>query len=164
MSDILTALGNKVNTKILLHHPLGETCSNMRWPQERPTNSDLQLWTNAMLTICPSRCKTSSIGQFLGNTHRIWHWLWCNDNSTLRHLHKDGKMEEVFISGCKPNRFHYSHSQLRSRQRVVCSVHPTLDGEHWCLLSTAPCADPSPSLLTFLDVLQTWEIRGYGST
>jgi hypothetical protein len=35
-------------------------------------------------------------------------------------------------------------------------VHPTLDGGHWCLLSTAPCVNPSTSLLTFLDVLQTW--------
>jgi hypothetical protein len=65
-------------------------------------------------------------------------------------------MEEVFISGRKPNRFHYSHSQPCSRQCAVCSVHPSLDGEHWRLISTAPCADPSPSLLTFLDVLQTW--------
>ncbi len=142
MSDILTASGNKVNTEILLHHPLGEKCSNMRWPQERPTNSNLQSWKNAMLTICPSRCKSSSIGQFLGNTHRIWHWSWCMGDSTLRHLQKDGKMEEVFISGHKPNRFHYSHSQLHSRQCVICSVYPTLDGGHWRLLSIAPCADP----------------------
>jgi hypothetical protein len=62
MLDVLTASGNKVNTKILLRRPPGQTCSNMRWPQERPTNSNLQLWKNALLDICPSRCKTSSIG------------------------------------------------------------------------------------------------------
>jgi hypothetical protein len=156
MLDILTASGNKVNTDILSHHPPGETCSNMRWPQEWPTNSDLQLWKNTMLTICQSRCKSSSIGQFLGNTHRIWCWSWCKEDSTLGLLHKDGKMEEVFISGRKPNSFHYSHSQPHSRQSVVCSVHPTLDGGHWRLLSIAPHANPPPSLLTFLDVLQTW--------
>jgi hypothetical protein len=119
MLDVLTASGNKVNTKILLCCPPGETCSNMRWPQERPTNSNLQLWKNAMLTICLSRCKSSSVGQFLGNTHRIWCWLWCKGDSTLCHLHKDSKTE-VFILGHKPKRFHYSHSQLCSRQCVVC--------------------------------------------
>ncbi len=157
MSDVLTAASdNKVNTKILLHRPLGETCSNMRWPKERATNSDLQLWKNAMLTICPSRCKSSSIGRFLGNTHRIWRWLWCKGGSTLCHLHEDSKTEEVFIYGHEPNRFYYSHSQLHSRQCAVCSVHPTLDEKHWRLLSIAPCANPPPSPLTFLDVLQTW--------
>jgi hypothetical protein len=156
MSNILTASGNKVNTKILLRCPMGETCSNMRWPQERPTNSNPKLWKNAMLTICPSRCKPSSVGQFLGNTRRIWRWLWCEEDSTLHRLHKDGKTEEIFILGRKSNRFHYSHSQPRSRQSVVWSVHPMLDGGHWRLLSIAPCANPPPSPLTFLDVLQTW--------
>jgi hypothetical protein len=109
-----------------------------------------------MLTICPSRCKSSSIGKFLGNTHRIWRWSWCEGDSTLCHLHKDGKTEEVFILGHKPNRFHYSNSQPHSRQQVVCSVHLTLDGGHWRLISTALCANPPLSPLTFLDVLQTW--------
>jgi hypothetical protein len=65
-------------------------------------------------------------------------------------------MEEVFVSGHNPNRFHYSHSQQCSNHHVVCSVQPTLDREHWHLLSTAPCAAPSSSLLTFLEVLETW--------
>ncbi len=157
MLDVLTASGNMVNTEILLRRPRGETCSNMRWPQERPTNSDLQSWKNAILTTCLSGCKSFSIGGFPGNTHRIWHWLWCEEDFTLRLLHKDKKTEEAFISGHKPNRFHYSHSQPHSRQRVVCSVHSTLDGGHWRLLSTTPRADPPLSPLTFLDVLQTWE-------
>jgi hypothetical protein len=62
MSDILTASGNKINTKILSHHLLGEANSDMRWPQEQPTNSDMQLWKNAMVSICLSRCKTFSVG------------------------------------------------------------------------------------------------------
>jgi hypothetical protein len=62
MLDILTASGNKINTKILSHCLPGEANSDMRWPQEQPTNSDMQLWKNAMLSICLSRCKTFSIG------------------------------------------------------------------------------------------------------
>jgi hypothetical protein len=86
MLDVLTASGNKVNTNILSCCPPGEM-SNMRWPQEWPTNSNLQLCKNAMLTNCPSRCKSSSVRQFLGNTHRIWRWLWCKGDTTLCCLH-----------------------------------------------------------------------------
>jgi hypothetical protein len=156
MSNILTASGNRINTKILLHRPLIEAYSNMRWPQEQPTKVDMQLWRNAMLSICPSRCKTSSVGHFLSSTHRIWRWSWCKEDSTLCHLNNDRKTEDVFVSGCKPNRFHYSLSQPCSKQQVVCSVLPTLDGGHWRLLSTAPCAAPSPSPSTLLEVLEIW--------
>ncbi len=34
MSDILTASGNRINTKILLRRPPGEAYSNMRWPHK----------------------------------------------------------------------------------------------------------------------------------
>jgi hypothetical protein len=156
MLDILTVSGNRINAKILSCCPPGEAYSNMRWPQERPTNADIQLWRNAMLSIYPSRCKTSSIGRFLSNMHIIWCWSWCEVDLTLCHLDNDGKTEDVFISGQKPNRYHYSRSQLHSKQQVVCSVLPTLDGGHWRLLSTALCAVPTPSPSMFLEVLETW--------
>jgi hypothetical protein len=74
MSDILTASGNKISTEIeiLSCRPKGEAWSNMRWPHERPTDSDMQLWKNAMLSMCPSRSSTLSTGQFIGRTHQIW--------------------------------------------------------------------------------------------
>jgi hypothetical protein len=74
----------------------------------------------------------------------------------LQCANNDGKTEEVYISGRKPNRFHYLHSQLRSNHHFVCSVKPTLEGEHWHLLSTAPCAAPATLPLTFLEVLEMW--------
>jgi hypothetical protein len=156
MSDILTASGNRINTKILSRHPPQEAYSNMRWPHKQLTKLDIQLWLIAMLSICHSRCKTSSIGCFLGKTHRIWQWSWCKDDSTLCHLHANGKMEEVFVLGRKPNRFHYLHSQPRGNHHVVCSVQPTLDGEHWGLLLTTLCSALSSAPLTFLEVLETW--------
>jgi hypothetical protein len=74
MSDFLTASGNRINTKILLRRPPGEAYSNMRWPHKQPTKSDIQLWQTALLSICPSWCKTSTVGCFLRKTHRIWQW------------------------------------------------------------------------------------------
>ena len=55
MSDVLTALGNKINPEVLSRRPPGEAWSNMTWPNEHPTDSDFQMWHRAMLSICPSR-------------------------------------------------------------------------------------------------------------
>ncbi len=41
MSDILTASGNRIDTKILLQQPPGETYSSMQWPNKQPTRSDM---------------------------------------------------------------------------------------------------------------------------
>ncbi len=156
MSDILTASGNIMYIDILSHCLPEVSNLDMRWPQEQPTNLDMQLWKNAMLSICPSRCTTHSVGRFISNTHRLWHWSWCKEGSMLRRPETDGETEDVFVSGKKPNRFHYSHSQPRNNQQVVCSVMPTIDREHWQLLSTAPCTATIPAPSTFLEVLEAW--------
>jgi hypothetical protein len=72
MYDILTVSGNKVCAHILLPRPHGEAWLEMRWPNKYPTNSDMRLWRDAMLSICPSRSNISSIGHFIGRLHRIW--------------------------------------------------------------------------------------------
>ncbi len=54
MSDVLTALGNKINLEVLTQQSPGEAWSNMTWPTEHPPESDFQLWRIAMLSICPS--------------------------------------------------------------------------------------------------------------
>jgi hypothetical protein len=43
MSDILTASGNRIDTKILLRRPPGKSYSSMRWPNKQLTRSDMQL-------------------------------------------------------------------------------------------------------------------------
>jgi hypothetical protein len=72
MSDILTASGNKVSTDILARRPQGEARLKMRWPNEYPTDSNMKIWRDAMLSNCPSRSITSSIGGIIGHLHRIW--------------------------------------------------------------------------------------------
>jgi hypothetical protein len=54
MSDKLTASGHKIKPEILSHQPPDEVQSSMQWPTEQPIDSDLQLWRNAILSICPS--------------------------------------------------------------------------------------------------------------
>ncbi len=62
MSDILTVSGNKISTKVLSRCPQGDARLNMRWPHKRPTDLDLQLWKNAILSICPSHSAKLRMG------------------------------------------------------------------------------------------------------
>jgi hypothetical protein len=101
--DILTASGNKVNADILSRQPQGEAWSTMRWPNEHPTDSDMRLWRDTMISICPSRSSTSRVRHFTGCLHKIWCWFWSKANSTLHHKNLDGRTEDVFVLGRKPN-------------------------------------------------------------
>jgi hypothetical protein len=156
MSDVLTASGNRISLEVLSRGPRREAWSNMRWPNEQPTTSDIDLWKNDMLSICPSQCSITGVGRFIGQTHRVWRWHWNKNASTLHRTNNDGITEDVLIAGRKPNRFHYSHSQHREYLSMECLVQPTLEGEHWHLLSTAPTAEDDPDPTTFLEVLESW--------
>jgi hypothetical protein len=109
-----------------------------------------------MLLICPRRNSTLSTGRFIGRRHRIWQWYWSNNESTLHRVNNNGRTEDVFIAGQKPNCFQYYHSQPHCNHNILCSVQPTLEGEHWRLLSTVPSTRPSPAPSMFLEVLQSW--------
>jgi hypothetical protein len=122
MSDILTASGNKVNADILLRRPHGEAWSTMRWPNKYPTDSDMRQWRDTMISIFPSRCSTSGVGHFTSHLHKIWLWFWSKANSTLHHTNLNGRTEDVFVLGRKPNQFTYSHSQPSRAHKIICSV------------------------------------------
>ena len=156
MSDILTASGHTITPEILSPRPRDETRSNLRWPNEHPTPSDITLWRNAMRAICPSRCLGRGVGRFITQTHRIWKWHWNSDESTLHRTRDDGVTEDMFVAGKKPNRFHFSHSQWRGQLHTVCLVQTMMDGEHWRLLSTTPMAEPEKTPTSFLAVLELW--------
>ena len=152
MSDVLTALGNKINPEVLTRRSPGEAWSNMTWPTKHPPESDFQLWWRDMLSICPSQTNHTQVGRFTGPTHRIWQWTWNKDKSTLHHLRADGVTEDVFVPSRKPNRFHHSHCQPHSNLNTICSVEPTLGGEGWHLTSSEPCARQAQRLTSFLDI------------
>ena len=119
LSDILTASGSKVSTDILLRQPQGKAWSTMRWPNKQPTDSDMKPWAAAMLLICPSRSSTPSIGRLIGKSHKVWRWFWNEAHSTTHHMCPNGKTEDVYMSGRKPNRFSYSHSQQLQEHSAI---------------------------------------------
>jgi hypothetical protein len=155
MSDILTASGHKINLEVLSRQPPDEAQSSMGWPTEQPTDLDLHLWRNAILSICPSCSRTPQVGCFMASTHKIWHWTWSEEEATLHHLHKEGITEDVFVSGKRLNCYNYSYSQPANKHNMICSVEPTLGNGSWHLTYSVPHTNPVPAPESFLEVLQS---------
>jgi hypothetical protein len=106
--------------------------------------------------ICPSRSRAATVGKYIAPTHRIWRWAWNENDSTLHRLRHDSTPEDVLVSGKKPNRFHYSHTQPSKEHNMICSVKSTLEGEHFRLTSIAPIVIPNPVPTSFMEVLTLW--------
>jgi hypothetical protein len=98
LSNVLTASGGKVSLDILSRQPKGEVWSTMRWPTERPTDSDMQLWNDALSSICPSRSSTSSIGKYICNLHQVQGWFWNKTDSSIHHVKPNGMTEDIFVA------------------------------------------------------------------
>jgi hypothetical protein len=109
-----------------------------------------------MLAICPSQGGVVSVSRFLRSPHKVWQWFWCSSTFTIHWISADGAAEDVFMSGRKPNRFSYSHSQPRQEHSAICSVHPTLKAKHWQSTLTAMLALKGSKPTLFLDVLHSW--------
>ncbi len=111
MSDILTASGNKIDINAGIQRAEEDSRLELRWPKEQPTESDFQLWRNALQMICPTKSRSPTVGKFKTRTHRIWKWSWNEEARSLHRLQPDGETEDMCVSGQKQNRFYYSHSQ-----------------------------------------------------
>jgi hypothetical protein len=156
LSDILMALGNKINPKVLLHRSSSKTRSCMRWSTECPTELGFQLWRDRMHSLCPSRHPHAHVGHFTAPTHKIWWWIWDYASGFLCHASNDGSAEDVFVAGRKPNRFYYSYSRPSSTNGTLCLVKPTHASGGWWLTSLALAATPPPAPQMFVEVLHSW--------
>ncbi len=54
LSDIIMAFGNKIDTEMTAQRKIQCKWSRLRWPTEHPTESDFQLWRDAVRALCPS--------------------------------------------------------------------------------------------------------------
>jgi hypothetical protein len=89
VSDILTVTGRKINIEAVTRQANGEKRSTLRWPNKKPTQTDFQLWKNALQMICPSKSRATTVGKFIAVPHRIWRWAWNKEDSTLHRLRYD---------------------------------------------------------------------------
>jgi hypothetical protein len=71
LSDILSASGLRIDPSVLERRPQGVKRLTMQWPQEEPTDSNFDLWREAVEDISPTRLQVHSIGEFVADTHRV---------------------------------------------------------------------------------------------
>jgi hypothetical protein len=107
LSDIFTASGQKLDPEVTRQDNRQQNWSELRWPIEQPSESDFQLWKDAVGALCPSRNKQTGLGPFLAPSHRIWKWKWDEGSGSLCRSSDDGGSEDVFRLAKKPNRFYY---------------------------------------------------------
>ncbi len=55
LSDILSASGVRIDPTVFQHRHPGMNYSTKKWPKEEPTESEFELWKEALEDICPSR-------------------------------------------------------------------------------------------------------------
>jgi hypothetical protein len=156
LSNILTALGNKIDPEVLLHWPTSKVRSCKRWPTECPTELDFQLWRDLMHTLCPSRRPHTQGWHFTALTHKIWQWTWDNTYGLLCCASNNGGTKDVFVAGQKQKRFHYLYTRSSCSKGTICLVEPTHACSGWRLTSSALAEIPPSVPQLFLEVLQSW--------
>ncbi len=70
--------------------------STKKWPKEEPTESDFELWREAVEDICPSWLRIHSVGEFVAETHQIHAWQWCPDSNNLLHSVAGSAIMDVY--------------------------------------------------------------------
>ncbi len=125
LSDILTASGNKIDTEVLKQHQVHRRRLQMRWPKEHRTESNFQLWRDAVTALCPSRDTRTQLGLFIAPTHRICDWRWHKGSGELCRSSKNRETEDMFRAEKKPNWFSYLETRTYIGQGVDSQESPT---------------------------------------
>ena len=157
LSDILSASGRMIDPSVLERRPHGVKRSTMRWPREEPTDSDFDLWREAVEDISPTRLRVHSVGGFVADTHRISPWRWCPVSNTLLRSGADSTTTEVYSNTTrKANRLTQMATTPRREDGDYCSVEEIQPGVLHRVTSTARRALPTPAAESFLDILREW--------
>jgi hypothetical protein len=156
LSNILSALGLRIDPTILRHQAMGEFHSSMRWPKEKPTNLDFLLWQETVEDICLSWLPVHSVGKYVEETHQIHPWRWCQESNTLLHTAQGSDTMDVYSNTIrKSNRYMKTASRPRQEMGKICSVEEIQPGI-FRVTSTARRALPATPPTSFLDILREW--------
>jgi hypothetical protein len=114
LSDVLTVLGNRIDTTVLQIRPRTNKTSTLNWPKEEPTLADMILWKEALEDICPSRRCLNCLGQYVEKSHRVQEWRWCAmTNKLLQYFQATAIMDVYKNTTKKLNRYTNSTSGAR---------------------------------------------------
>ena len=156
LSDVVNASGARIEVEKASPRPSHHKWSTYsRWPKEQPTSSRIDLWKEAMASICPSKPTVNKLGEFIAPTHRIWRWRWCSVSNELLNISPDTLRMDIYRPSLGANRFELAVSDVSVEDRGrLCSVMSSSSG--YRIVSTADSSIPAPVPSTFVDVLRDW--------
>jgi hypothetical protein len=142
LSNILLALGLRINPTVFQHREPGGNHSSIRWPREEPTELDFALWWEAVEDICPSWLRVHSMGEYIAETHRIHPWQWCPASNTLLDTATGSATTDEYSNAVKKSN-RYTKTAMRPWQErgEICSVEEIQPGA-FRVMSTA-CRAPT---------------------
>jgi hypothetical protein len=105
LSNILLALGLRIDPTVLQHWDPSTIYSTKKWPKEEPMESDFELWREAVEDIYPSWLRIHSVGEFIAETHRIHAWQWCLDSNNLHSVTSSATIDVYSNTARKLNRY-----------------------------------------------------------
>jgi hypothetical protein len=93
VSDIVKCDGHTINEFII--SDFSELFTRHIFPQEEPSNSDVQLWKAAVKRLCSGSINIPyTLGAFVQELHLPWKWFTMGIASKLYRLSKNGDREE----------------------------------------------------------------------
>ena len=171
VSDVLNASGRSVDLKYTSERSGGTSWSSIRFPQERPTESDMTLWTAALFRISPMGRAILRMREFSTMGHKRWDWRHDEEKDQLLYQPVEGGPIEVYKQVGRVNQWHLQDGiQHAGFSGSLCSVK-WLSPTTVSFQGSAPPPLQPPQAMTLLDLLaestDTWtwkniEITGQG--
>jgi hypothetical protein len=156
LSNILSALGLRIDPMVLQRQATGKFDSSMRWPKEEPKDLDFLLWREAVEDICPSWLQVHSVGKYVEEMHQIHPWRWSQEFNTLLHTAQGSNTMDIYSNTIrKLNRYTKTASWPRQEMGKICSIEE-IQPRMFRVTSTACRAPTATPPTSFLDVLREW--------
>ncbi len=156
LSNILSALELRIDSTVLRHQNPSAKHSTKKWPKEEPTESDFELWQEAVEDIYPSWLRVHSVGKYIAETHRIHAWQWCPYSKNLLHSAAGSATMDVYSNVArKLNCCTKMSTCPQEERRDICSVDKIQPGV-FHITSTARKAPTAPIPNSFLAILHEW--------
>jgi hypothetical protein len=92
LSEVLGASGRVLDERYLRKRPKHEAWSTLKFPQERPSPADFNLWKQALRQLVTVEGLPVRLGRFLHKGFKRWEWRVCTQENYLLH-YTDGVMD-----------------------------------------------------------------------
>ena len=89
LSCVLGASGKSLDKKYMIMRKTGDRWSKLKFPKEKPTKMNFNLWKVALRQIVPPIGIPDWLGRLSSDGYKIWNWRWDPTNRQLLHFKGD---------------------------------------------------------------------------